>query len=232
MSHQSSLKPASLELRVVLENGYILIQDKNIYRTPRISRSWEKGFNQNSFNHAVFQGLHVNEYYAWEMTLVEAFSNANLSYPRFRRQTEDYDEKTDSNLPAAQLKRMIDELDKIVNSNEIFISYILPENEYSPVYVKEGLVIQGYSSHKFTTDPPNKLIEMLWNSRRIESSKGKELKAPIPLERKEIYEALGVDHERFKDIVRGIKIEMKRKRIHLDIKFPTDVTMIVIQDSM
>jgi hypothetical protein len=72
---------------------------------------------------------------------------------------------------------------------------------------------------------------MLWENRRIINPDNQVLKAETPLPRAKIYKQLNINHDRFKDIVKSIKIEMRRKNIDLDVKFPNEVYIVVVQDS-
>jgi hypothetical protein len=229
-AHRSSV----IELQVILENGYELIKSNKLFRTPRIPRSWEEGFTDKSFMHAAHQGWNQYEYSNWEQKLIKAFDNANLSYHRFLRKTQDFDASRHSALPAAIFKRKVDELDHIVHSEKVFSSYSLPQG-FPEVVLRDNVLIQGKNAHPFNEEQAVKLVRLLWEERRVVNPKGDVLKDEAPITREEVYINLKIKHPRFQTIVRNIHTAMKRKQIHLEVRYPksqNSVFIEVVQDFM
>lgn len=214
-------KPARDKLKVLLESGYAIIEKRNLYQTPRIPRYWEKDFDarDRNFYRALHQKAHRGDFFQWENQLKALFEENNLSWGRFRRKTEDFDEKIDNYSEAAIFKRKIDELDKIVNSNSIFEEYLLPPN-YPQVEFVNGELMQGMKTHSFYEEQAASLIGLLWDGRRIVNPKGDVLKEGKSLEREKLLSALKISNTRFMTIVRNIHTMAHRKGINIKVKFP------------
>lgn len=224
---------AVLHLRKILEDGYELQEKRNAYNTPPIPRNDDPAYKsqRESFNEAVRQNWGQNEYENWAFDLSEAFKAEKLNFRRFRHRTEASNEPRKNISNAAYLKKMLDELDLIVNDTKYFDTYTLVP-KHPAVIFDEGVLSQGYNEHPFRDDKYRQLLEMLWEGRRILDENDNVLKNERPTSKEKIYKELNIDHERFKDIVRGIHAEMKRKSIDLKVKFPKDAFILVVQDSV
>lgn len=231
-SQHSPLKhrPATDNLKLVLEEGYTLIEKRNLFKTPRIPRNWESDFKptDNNFNRALHQKAYRGDFFEWEKALKDVFDEANLSWARFRRKTEDIDEKTDNYSEAATFKRKVDELDRIVNSKKAYEEYVLPRG-YPPVEFVNGELLQGLKGHAFYEEQATILIDMLWNGRQITEPSGKVLKVAKPVERDEVLSALRIENSRLMTIVRNIHTMAHRKGISLKIKYPKGQSGIYIE---
>jgi len=211
-------------LRKLLEAGYDVQEKSGVYRTPKIE----------SFDEFVRQGWGVNKYNAWVNSIKRLFHDARLDFRRFKSKTESNDSIKDTNSPAAKFKRQLAELDLIVNDGNYFETYKLAPS-HPEIKFKDSIISQGYASHRFNAEQHTRLIYLLWESRRIIDSKENILVEEKPVAREIVYKNLKIDHERFKDIVRGIKTEMKRKSIELDVKYPRgtqNVFIVIVQDSV
>ena len=232
MSSKTEKQRVTKKFKLILEEGYSLLEQRGVYKTPRIPRGVDKDFvsSSQSFTELIKQGLYPAEYQNWARQIYDVFIESKLDYKRFRFMTETIDTSTKSDAPAALFKNRLAELDKIVNDTKIFDSYLLlpanPEVKYN-----EGVVTQGYMSHLFTHPHHQALLLLLWQGRGIVSPKGKELKAAKPLLKKRVLEELKVKPARLETVVRSIKRAMKRKEIGLTIKYPSDIYIEVIQDS-
>lgn len=220
------------ELRKILEDGYRLQQEQDVFQVYRVPRSNEPGFDKSS----IFKYLHFGAdgsviYNSYTTSIKNAFENFGLSFGRFRSNTESINPKTDPDSPAGLFLRQLRELDKIINDEKYFHSYILPE-ENPVISFIDGIIAQGYRKHKFKYDQHLELIHILWEKRRIIDTRGKILKIEQPIPREIINKKLNIEHERFKGIVRAINIEMRRKNIQLVIKFPKNVYVVATQDSV
>lgn len=232
MAEGKNKQQTILSLRRILEAGYELQEKRAVYRTPHIPKNNDPLFksSKESFGEYVRQNWGENQYRDWDSSLQEQFTNADLNYQRFRSKTESNDhDKHESN--AVKLKKRLSELDQIVNDPAYFDGYTLsPTN---PVITYEaGVISQGYSSHRFRDQIYANLLSLLWQHREIRNNKGEVTKAGKPFSRQRLLKQLNIDNERFKDIVRSVHIEMRRKSIGLKIKYPKDVLIAVTQDNV
>lgn len=220
------------ELKKLLQAGYKLQEEKNAFQIHRVSRSWEPGFTNKSFSDYLRFGANGHiDYKTFTNSINDMFTKFGLNLTKFVSRTETINSKIEPDSPAGLLTRQLRELENITTESKIFESFILPVTHERVEFI-DGVVRQGFAQHKFRENKHRALIRNLWDMRRIETPNGKLLRKDTPTKRDNIYKKLEVDHDRFKDIVRAIKIEMKRKNIDLDIKFPKDVVLIVTQDSM
>jgi hypothetical protein len=215
----SRIQKAQNDLKVILEAGYELLEKQGVYSTPEVK----------TFEEYVRQGLGLNLYNSWFKSLENKFKDNKLNFKRFRSKTES--NNSNSNSPAVLFKHQLKELDEIVNNLEYFESYKITPS-HAVVEFKDGVIIQGYKSHKFKYDVYRNLLKLLWEGRRIITPDNKLLKQESLLQRDHVYNQLNINHERFKDIVRSTQIEMRRKSIDLNIRFPDSVFIEVVQDSM
>ncbi len=208
-------------LKLVLTSGYDLIEKRNLYQTPRIPRSWEKDFNprDSNFYRAIRQQSINGDFFHWDKSLLKVFEVANLSWARFRRRTEDFDESTDNYSEAATFKRKVDELDRIVTSKKTYEAYLLPPG-YPPVEFTQGELIQGIATHIFYEEQATILLNLLWDGRKILDPQGLTLKEAKPIEREEVLSAIKSTNDRFMTVVRNIHTMSHRKNISLKVKFP------------
>lgn len=220
------------ELKKLLQAGYILQQEKNAYQVHRVPRSGEPGFSRKSFGDYIRFGANGHiDYRTYTESIKNTFVGLGLNFTKFTSKTETINSEIEPDSPAGNLIRQLRELDTIITKPNVFESYILPKT-HEKVEFKNEKIRQGYAEHKFRDNVHRKLLHLLWDNRRIESPAGKILKKEKTTNREVIYKELKIDHERFKDIVRAIKMEMKRKEIDLDVKYPKDVLIVVRQDSM
>lgn len=223
---------AQKELKKLLQAGYNLQEEKNAFQIHRVPRSWEPGFTNKSFRDYLRFGANGHiDYKTYTKSINDTFTSFGLNLTKFVSRTETINSKTDPDSPAGLLTRQLRELENITTEPNVFESYILPVMHERVEFIDE-VIYQGFAEHKFRDSKHRELIRILWDRRRIEAPSGKILKKDVPTKRDEIYEKLKIDHDRFKDIVRAIKIEMKRKSIDLDVKFPKDVVLVVQQDFM
>jgi hypothetical protein len=215
MSHQK--QKAHQDLQLILEDGYRLLDKMGVYATPKID-NWDE---------YVRQGFGQNWYENWVDSIKKKFIEHHLNFPRFKTRTMSSNKKADS--PAVRFKNQILELDSLVNDKVQFDAYKLAPT-HPEVEFKDGTIIQGYNHHQFRYDIYRDLLFILWDNRRIVNPNNQVLQAETPFPRSKIYNQLKINHDRFKDIVKSIKIEMRRKNIDLDIKFPNDVFIVVVQD--
>lgn len=225
---------AILELHKILESGYKIQQEQDIFQIQRVPRNDEPGFSDKSFGDYLKQGANGSNVY-WKFTdaVKTEFEKFGLSFGRFRNKTESINPTTEPDSPAGLFTRQLKELDHIINDSSYFDSYVIATN-YPEVTFEDGVVSQGYQQHRFnsSSDQHRALISLLWDGRKITTTKGQTIKQAKPLAREDIYTKLGIKYERFKDIVRAIELAMKRKDILLDIKFPNDVYIVVKQDTV
>jgi len=212
-------------LRIILEDGYELIAQRNLITTPRVPRVWEKGFKpeDNNFSRALHQQSVSGDFEKWESTLLEEFKRVGLSWSRFRRKTEEVRERTGNYSAAAGVKRKIDELDRVINMPRVYDAYSLPVG-YPPIEFTEGKLVRGAEEHPFKDEQAVILINLLWPGRRIVTSDGVELKTAEPLERDEIYLAIHSSKARFETVVRNISTVSHRKDIGIKVKYPKGTT--------
>jgi hypothetical protein len=231
MSSKTEKQKVVKKLKLVLEEGYALLDQRGVYKTPKIPKAVEKDFVSpiHSFRELIRQGVYPADYQDWAKQIYEIFIESKLDYKKFRFMTESIDTRTESDTPAAIFKNRLRELDSIVNDAKIFDSYLLlpanPEVKYA-----EGIVTQGYMSHLFTHPHHQKLILLLWQGRKIISPRGKELKSEKPMPKKILLEELNIKPARLETVIRSIKRAMNRKEIGLTIKYPNNVYIEVIQD--
>lgn len=223
---------AQKELKILLQAGYELQVEKDVFQVHRVPRSWEPGFTNKSMREYLHFGAsgHI-DYKTYTYSIKNTFVVFGLNFTKFTSRTETINSKVDPDSPAGLLTRQLRELESITTELSIFESYILP-SLHEKVEFEHGVISQGLEDHKFRDNKHRDLVRILWDRRQIKSPNGEILKKDVPTTRNEVYKKLSVDHERFKDIVRAIKIEMKRKNIDLDVKFPKDVVLVVVQDSM
>jgi hypothetical protein len=229
-------KKAIRELQILLEDGYNLLETRNLFRTPRIPRSWESDFNprDNNFARQLRQLAYAGDFNKWEDKVRIKFEENNLSWKRFRRITEDYDAKTENTSDAANFKRKIDELDRIVHNENTFNNYLIPAANLQ-VFFEDAVLRQGYKSHRFNEEQAVRLISLLWTGRKIIDIEGKNLKMENPVDRELVLSSLKISYGRFLTIVRNIHTSAKRKQISLKVKFPkgqTGVYLEIVQDFM
>ncbi len=223
---------APIELRQLLENGYEMQNQLGAHKVFRVPRGDELGVNKNSFRDYLRQGAGGMTIYSdFSASIGEFFDEFGLSIARFKNKTQSIDPTIDADSPAALLGRQLAELDRIVNDPTYFETYVVP-GTHSVIRYDNGILSQGHQEHKFRDPQYKKLIELLWSTRTIVSPKGAILDEGRSTPRIKVRAELNVNHQRFKDIVRGIEQSLDRKNIALCIKYPKDVQLIVTQDSM
>lgn len=223
------------KLRRVLEDGYRIQSQRNIYRTPNIPTTEDPDYK--SFSHSmgehIRQNINPSDFTNWTAELEQTFIDENLNFGRFRHRTESHTERgRDSH--AKSFKRRLDELDKIVNDLDHFKPYVLSSNHHIITFDGDE-VRKGAMVHRFNQSNPKTLalFRQLWDDRRIVTPDGKELVAGSPIDLQEIYPITGLQHDSFEDSVRAIHRAMKNKGIDLKIRYPKQkLIMIVTQDSM
>lgn len=227
------MNQTNLELRRVLEEGYQLQYKWKAYRSPFIPKVEDPefhSFGQSMAEHLRQNGLPKDDLIVWAQKLEETFADQRLNFGRFKHITESNSDSERDSLTKI-FKRQLDELDKILNIPGHIDSYRLILS-YPEVQFENKTISQGYGKHSFRDPLYIALINNLWEKREIKNMKGEILKNGKPISRRELFERLKIDQQRFTDIVRGIHVEMKRKSINLKIKYPNKVLIVVKQDSM
>lgn len=220
-------------LKVVLQDGYNLIGTRGLYKTPRIPRNTEKGFNPraNNFNRALAQQTISNDFHEWENELLKTFEYCGLSWHRFRMRTEDIEDSVGYS-DAFFIKQKIKELDTIVNQPDIFESYRLPGGNV-PVTFRDGKLVQGTNEHQFKESHVIGLLNYLWKYRRIIDPQGDELKPAEPQSLSEVLKILKLRHERFDALVKNINSVRARNGVKIWVRNPRgsdEVYLQLVQD--
>lgn len=224
--------PAFRELQLLLRAGYKLQIDNDVKHVHRVPRSWEPGFTKSSFRDYLKFGANGRiDFNNYTSSIKQTFDGLGLDFIKFDSRSDSINSKIDPDSPAGLLTRQLRELENIIIDKKLLESYVLP-NIHEKIEYANGLITQGFKNHPFREKEYIELLNLLWDRRRIVSPKKKLLQQETPTDKSEIYKNLKIDHDRFTDIVRGIKSGMKRKDIDLSIKFPKKVVLIVMQDSM
>lgn len=220
------------ELQLLLQAGYRLQKDNGIKHVHRVPRSWEPGFTKNSMSDYLRFGANGRiDFNKYTSSIKETFDGLGFDYTKFDSRSDSINPSIDADNPAGLLTRQIRELENMIIDKKLLESYVLPDLHENVEFVN-GVIIQGFERHQFREKEYKNLLNLLWDRRCIAPPKGKPFRPGVPTDRSEVYDKLKIDHDRFTDIVRGIKSPMKRKGIDLTIKFPKKVVLIVIQDSM
>lgn len=226
----SKAVPAFRELQLLLRAGYKLQKENGVKHVHRVPRSWEPGFTKNSFRDYLRFGANGRiDYDTYTNSIEQTFSGLGLDFSKFDSRSDSINSAIDPDNPAGLLVRQLREIENIIIDKKLLESYVLPEI-HEKVEFTNGVIIQGFARHPFREKEYIELLNLLWGRRRIVSPKGEIFKEEVPTEKAEIYKKLGINHDRFTDIVRGIKAPMNRKSIDLTIKFPRKVVLIVTQD--
>ena len=223
---------AQTRLKNTLNSGLSLIDRRNLYQTPEIPKGNEPGYR--SFAHSIGEHAHQNgapqDFDGITNSIVKIFKEERLNYERFLLKTSPpNDNLRDS--AAKQLKRQINELDRIVYEPKYIDSYVRKNVEY-PIEYAESAIHQGYRKHKFRDPIHARVVEILWGNRKIITGDGIVLSEGKPMRRDEMLQNLNIDWGRFTDIVRAIHGSMKRKEILLRIAYPDDIQVIATQEFM
>lgn len=149
------------KLRAILEDGYKKREEQDIFQVQRVPRSGEPGFDSDCFRKYLKFGANGSQPYRdYTNSIKDIFEDFGLSFARFRNNTESINPKTDADSPAGLFVRQLQELDKIVNDESYFTSYILP-TAHGEVMFKDGVIAQDYKQHKFRHDKHRDLLDLL-----------------------------------------------------------------------
>jgi len=212
-----------------------VIDERHLYTIwDNIPKGDDPDFKGDSFGEAVRQGLYFKTYDDWSATLEDLFFANNLDFLKFKGKTLSGDRRKVSMQPAAVFVRQVKELERMFESPNVFDSYKTSTKQaasWPAVMFEDDTVSQGARRHKFSQPEYPKIITKLWKNRRIESPTGTELVAGKPISRASLNKAAGIkDHERFVDLVTGIRKAMKSKGISLTVAYPDKVQLVVKQN--
>lgn len=219
-------------LEDVLNSGLILLNERNLYTTPEIPKADEPGYR--SFSHSIGEHMHQNglpkDFENITGAISTIFIEEHLNYKKFLLKiSPPNDNLRDSS--AKQLKRQLDELDRIVYEQKYIESYVRKNIEY-PIEFKDNVVYQGYRDHKFRDPLHAKVIEFLWKNRRILDKDGVVLSDGTSVSREAMLKYLDLEWDRFTDVLRAIHRSMKRKDILLHIAYPNQIQLVTTQEFM
>jgi hypothetical protein len=223
------------KLKEHMRAARVIIDERGLYDIwERIPESGDSDFQNNSFNQFVKQGIYPGAYTEWARTLEDLFFINNLDYLKFKSRALTGDGRKTNKQPAAIFVRQVKELERIIDDPATLKSYETTEKlaaSWPPITFKDGVVTQGSRVHVFTTSAANRLLETLWQQRRTETPSGQEIVTGKAIDRAQLHKAVGLkDHQRFVDVVTGIHKSMRAKGIHLTVKYPDRVILVVRQD--
>lgn len=222
------------KLKDHLHAARVIIDERNLYTIwDNVPKGEDPDFRGNSFNEAVRQGSFFKTYDDWTDKLEDLFFDNNLDYLKFKRVTTSGDARKTSLLPAALFVRKVKELERMFESSAIFESYKTKDKQpatWPRISFENNVIKQGAREHKFTQPALSRLIEVLWENRRVESPSGNILEPGKPMARDKVNKLAKIrDHARFIGIANGIRRAMKHKGIELVVLYPDKVILVVKQ---
>ncbi len=212
-----------------------VIDERRLYTIwDNIPKSDDPDFRGDSFGEAVRQGLHFKTYDDWSANAEDLFFANNLDFLKFKGKALTGDRRKVSMHPAAIFLRQVEELERMFEMPSVLESYKTSTKQaasWPAVTFENETILQGARSHKFSQPEYPRLINKLWKNRRIESPSGVVLVPGKPITRAVLNKAAGIkDHERFVDLVTGIRKAMKSKGIALNVAYPEKVQLVVKQN--
>lgn len=220
------------KLGKILSDGYVIIDDFNLNDIwEHIPTSNEPDWQKESFSQYIKQSANSKQYINWETELRDIFDKNKLDFLRFTHNTTSGDARTLTQYPAARFIRMMRELDKIVHEQNVFNTYksfIERPSSWPEISYLDGVVKQGNSSHKFTTQEYIEFFDLVWSSRRIVSPSKVIVIKEKPLSRKFIYDNTKIKNKsRLMSIITGIRKAMNDDSISLRAYSPTENSVFV-----
>jgi hypothetical protein len=229
-----------LELTDRLNEARIIIDEQGLYNIwdniPK-SNDPEFGKNGSSFNEAIRQNRFPAVFQSWSERVEDTFVDNNLDYLKYKFVSESGDARNLSQQHAAKFLRKFKALETIVDDPDILAKYRTQKpqiHSWPPLEFIDGVLIQGKRQHKFNDEDYVRLLNSLWDNRRIVSpSESIVFVAGKSISRQDVLKSAAIrDHARFKSMVTGVHKVLRPKRIALKISYPDDVLLVVSQDRL
>lgn len=229
-----------LDLSDRLTEARIIIDEQGLYNIwDKISESGDPEFGKHgsSFNEAIRQNRFPAVFQRWSERVEDTFVDNNLDYLKFKFVSESGDARNLSQQHAAKFLRKFKALESIVDDPTTLERYKTQKpqiHSWPPVEFVDGVLIQGERRHKFNDDDYVRLLNTLWQNRRIVSPSGSIVFVTgKSISRQDVLKAAAIrDHSRFKSMVTGVHKVLRPKRIALKISYPDEVLLIVFQDRL
>lgn len=228
------------ELSERLNEARVIIEEQGLYNTwDNIPKSGDPDFGKHgsSFNEAIRQNRYPAVFQRWSERVEDTFVDNGLDYLKFKFVSESGDARMLSQQHAAIFLRKFKALETIVDDPVTLAKYKTQKpqiHSWPPVEFVDGVLIQGKRRHKFNDDDYVRLMNCLWENRRIVSpSESIVFVAGKSISRQEVLNLASIrDHARFRSMVTGVHKVLRPKRIALKISYPDEVLLIVSQDRL
>lgn len=215
-------KEILFELKALREEALAIYEAKSLYDIWEFIPVNEVADTKDAiFSEYLKQGWEPRVYTKWTEAVEELFANNSLNLLRFKQVTETLDPTKESDSPASMFIRKYKEVDNLVTKKVNLEDYKIDLNlptKWPKVSFEDGVVWQGRVNHPFQEERYIKIIELLWDKRRILDPLGNILIDSKPTSRDDIFKQKIkqiVDNGSLGVVRNGIKKAMNSKKINL-----------------